>query len=309
MMRKRGFTLIELLVVIAIIAVLIALLLPAVQQAREAARRSQCKNNLKQIGLALHNYHDAMSVFPYAAEQTKNQTGFTMLLPYLDQAPLYNTLNFSAAMGKWFNNTTSGPTPATATVNLDAAKVRLNVLLCPSDNGNPTHSDDPTYYGCMTSGNSYKTTYGFVVTSPFTANPPTYWRNEAVGTRGMFGWNSNSQIRDVTDGTSNTVAVSETTLAVSNGTAPPWSCTDWVGGSGISFSYAPPNTWWLAPYGNPAPGIPGRLQSWAFAGSTHVGGLHVLMGDGGVRFLSQNINNTTFVQLSQIADGQVIGEF
>src|SRR5205823_7320640 len=105
----RGFTLIELLVVIAIIAVLVALLLPAVQQAREAARRSQCKNNLKQFGLALHNYHEMASRFPAAlvgsgrvapttvgvAPVTLNTTGWVMLLPYLDQMPAYNRYNFS----------------------------------------------------------------------------------------------------------------------------------------------------------------------------------------------------------------------
>src|SRR6188768_3507660 len=103
--RKSGFTLIELLVVIAIIAILIALLLPAVQQAREAARRTQCKNHLKQMGLALHNYHDAHQVFPpgatscipCAAYQTDGRTGHALyadILPYMDQAPLYNRLNW-----------------------------------------------------------------------------------------------------------------------------------------------------------------------------------------------------------------------
>ena len=110
----RAFTLIELLVVIAIIAVLIALLLPAVQQARESARRTQCKNNLKQIGLSLHNYHDVSNMFPYASGSAastvnnggaavmstyRNQTGWVLLLPYFDQAPLYNSINQSAAMG------------------------------------------------------------------------------------------------------------------------------------------------------------------------------------------------------------------
>src|SRR5688572_803295 len=105
----NGFTLIELLVVIAIIAVLIALLLPAVQQAREAARRTQCKNNLKQVGLALHNYHDSFNIFPfsvmgdgsceatYIPPRVTNARGWTMLLPYFDQAPLFNQYNSSNA--------------------------------------------------------------------------------------------------------------------------------------------------------------------------------------------------------------------
>src|SRR5581483_8700238 len=102
---KKGFTLIELLVVIAIIAILIALLLPAVQQAREAARRTQCKNNLKQLGLALHNYHDNFNTFPpggvNGTAATSNYQGWgwsIMLLPQIDQAPLYNQINFSLSM-------------------------------------------------------------------------------------------------------------------------------------------------------------------------------------------------------------------
>ena len=91
--RPRGFTLIELLVVIAIIAILIALLLPAVQQAREAARRSTCKNNMRQIGLALHNYHDTHGIFPLAFFQENGWTSSTMLLPFLEQTPLYTALN------------------------------------------------------------------------------------------------------------------------------------------------------------------------------------------------------------------------
>src|SRR5690606_27248796 len=153
--RRPGFTLIELLVVIAIIAILIALLLPAVQQAREAARRSQCKNNLKQMGLALHNYHDVAGQFPPALTHagdvatwpaalniTFNQstTGFTLLLPYLDQAPLYNQYNFNeasvpvaanglplAGTGNWQANV-----PATSTI--------LSVFLCPSDPAPLLHS-------------------------------------------------------------------------------------------------------------------------------------------------------------------------
>ena len=140
---KRAFTLIELLVVIAIIAILIALLLPAVQQAREAARRTQCKNNLKQIGLALHNYHDTASMFPYASNAAastvnsnasmplfKNQTGWVLLLPYFEQSALYGTIDHSAAMGRWRNGgskllASGGPTAA----NAAASAVKLVALL------------------------------------------------------------------------------------------------------------------------------------------------------------------------------------
>jgi prepilin-type N-terminal cleavage/methylation domain-containing protein len=129
MSRRRGFTLIELLVVIAIIAILIALLLPAVQQAREAARRTQCKNNLKQIGLALHNYHDAHDCFPFGWGGTRPATGspgysaISQLLPFFDQAPLYNTINFSL--------------PLTDPANDVPRRQELPILRCPSDFDNP----------------------------------------------------------------------------------------------------------------------------------------------------------------------------
>ena len=174
MLRRRAFTLIELLVVIAIIAVLIALLLPAVQQAREAARRSQCKNNIKQIGLALHNYHDTFSVFPYAemmgsgqaagvVANIRNQNGLVQLLPYLDQAPLYNTFNFSAPFGKYQVAGTAS-TVVVPAANLAASTTKLAVFTCPSDSGIATLDDDSTYYGCSTGATkSYKSSYQFSV--------------------------------------------------------------------------------------------------------------------------------------------------
>src|SRR5215213_6414670 len=129
---RRGFTLIELLVVIAIIAVLIALLLPAVQAAREAARRSQCVNNLKQLGIAMHNYHDVVGSFPTsfwrntrnvrgstATDGTNRHSWISMSLPYIEQTPLYNSMNFSLGVGE--------------RQNVTAAMTPINVLMCPSD--------------------------------------------------------------------------------------------------------------------------------------------------------------------------------
>ena len=132
--KARGFTLIELLVVIAIIAILIALLLPAVQQAREAARRTQCKNNLKQLGLAFHNYHDVTKTFPYGWELGQNlhlSSWGLMLLPYLDQAPLYNQFNTSLpAINE--ANAVGFQTPAILAQNLQVIKTPLTVFMCPS---------------------------------------------------------------------------------------------------------------------------------------------------------------------------------
>ena len=151
-MRKRGFTLIELLVVIAIIAILIALLLPAVQQAREAARRSQCRNNLKQLGLALMNYHESYNVFPPSYinggevrsygylpyGQIKNHTGYLLLLPYIDQQPMYNAIDFRFATGQADWRSRGG-----GQRQLQIEGKKLEVLRCPSD----ANFDDPHSYG------------------------------------------------------------------------------------------------------------------------------------------------------------------
>ena len=187
--RARGFTLIELLVVIAIIAILIALLLPAVQQAREAARRSQCKNNLKQLGLAMHTYHDVHLMFPLSemSHFTPNSvaydgTGFgwsAFILPFIDQAPLYNQFNFNV------------PIPGTTNQPLVANVVP--VAHCPSDTqarvrdrGIPS---DPAYV-------SAQSTASYVVS----CGP---WFGTLAQDNGVFlAENRCSRIRDVTDGTS-----------------------------------------------------------------------------------------------------------
>jgi len=326
--RRRAFTLIELLVVIAIIAILIALLLPAVQQAREAARRTQCKNNMKQLGLALHNYHDVFNMFPFASAVSTNTlttskmntTGLVMLLPYFEQAALYNSLNFSLPMGKW-NNNSGSVVPAPPAQNLVAATTKLPALLCPSDAGRPFQNDDATYYGCNTAGISYKTSYAFSVASnpgsDLTAGP--LWINEAQTTRPMFGIASNTSMRDITDGTSNSVAMAETVLNVYNGIGQTWSCVGHVSGASVYFrdlgtsGNLKLNDWttpagWLS-WGASNQSIPGTAISWASPSSTHTGGLQILLGDGSVRFLSENVSNVIVGQLGSIGDGKVIGEF
>ena len=328
--KRRAFTLIELLVVIAIIAVLIALLLPAVQQAREAARRTQCKNNLKQLGLSLHNYHDNYNRFPFGWSQPgyKNTTGISMLLPYFDQGPLYNTLNFSLPMGKWNNNTntpiaTPGPPSA---ANIAASRTKLPSRLCPTDNGNPFLSDNVNY-GCDQSGQSYLTSYGLSVDQ----QPGDYYAAGGVDTntyatkniraRPLFGSDSNAGLRDISDGSSNTVAAAETCLTVYNGDPQTWSCAEWVGGGMVYFDnggtsgngklndwYAPAS--WQA-WGGEAPsaGKPGRVISWASPSSMHTGGLQILLADGSVRFISENMSLVTVNSLAYIADGAVLGDF
>lgn len=304
MLRRRGFTLIELLVVIAIIAVLIALLLPAVQQAREAARRSQCKNNLKQMGLALHNYHEIASVFPYgemagggqggAPNTFMQQNGLVMLLPSIDQAPLYAMLNFSLPFGKY--NGGSAPVNTIVAPNLLAKSTKLAVFTCPSDAGAPFINDDPTYYGCGTSGVSYKTSYHLSVNQ---THLQPMWANIGRTVRPAFGGNSDSRMRDFVDGVSNTVMVCESVFECSSGRVSPWACVQHAG-TGVCLTQGinrfMPNTQTLVNYAYNA-------------SSAHVGGCHVLLGDGAVRFISQNINLTTLQNLAYIADGNVVGEF
>ena len=328
---RRGFTLIELLVVIAIIAILIALLLPAVQQAREAARRTQCKNNLKQIGLALHNYHDAFSIFPFStaadgysygnsAPQIKNHRGWVMLLPYFDQGPLYNQFNASVAAGHRTTGTGTLQGAAydagTNTGNALVVSKQLTMLLCPSDSGDPTYrAADDTYGISIAASNAgyygAKTSYDF---SNYADQWTTPWQSQNRDLRRMFGKDSNSRIRDITDGTSNSVMVVETTLEVYDGVTSAWGFSRHVG-SGVDLASSQSrkiNDWLCCAWGSPPnqqSNKPGRLGEWGTAGSVHTGGCQVLMGDGTVRFISENIDNTTRTRLAAISDGQPLGEF
>ena len=200
---RRGFTLIELLVVIAIIAVLIALLLPAVQSAREAARRGQCSNNLKQIGLGMHNYHSTHNSFPSGGTFAPLYATYTshwgtwsaqaLMLGYLEQTPVYNSANFSwgvaAGLGLQMNYTVS------ATI--------VNTFLCPSDGISPVRPANPaSLWNALI--NNYMASLG-----PDTAYQS--WANSGPDTPGVFtqGWKSYG-VQSITDGTSNTIAYGET---------------------------------------------------------------------------------------------------
>lgn len=339
-LRLRGFTLIELLVVIAIIAILIALLLPAVQQAREAARRTQCRNNMKQLGLALHNYHDTHNTFPgtyggtNAPWNTTDGGGWygwspmAMLLPYMDQAPLYNRADF----GRYWDTTT----PDNRTVN----RTVIPGLQCPSD----------TRSGAKPRADSGPCSYAF------SAGPVSSWD---VGTRkiGLVSFNSSIRIRDITDGTTNTIAASECKIGGNDGKRD----DTWINmeagdlttatGTGWNryFDSSPANiaairtyysactAAWTTSVANGDADDTGRF--WAAgrvawgpwfttlmppnpkgphcdndtsvttmtlknANSHHTGGVHTLMADGAVIFVSDNVDQGIWISSGTISNGE-----
>lgn len=325
--RRPGFTLIELLVVIAIIAILIALLLPAVQQAREAARRTQCKNNLKQIGLALHNYESVYGILPHAMWgngvipcTTNQDNGFgwmVSILPFIEQANLYQRINpqgqpgiFSAAMiAQFYPGATIIP----------GGETILAAYLCPSSalpQICPATYSVPGAPGGGAVPSQRATAVGYATSS---------YKAAGGSNSGDFGMMHKAcegggvRFRDVTDGLSNTIAVGESTYcstdvsAASRATVPPTQFRDWplwIGSGGQSDEAIRINGRYNSPIN--ARVSPNRMalavnDDNAF--SYHTGGAQFLLGDGSVRFISENIDTRTYDWLHDKRDGQALGEF
>ncbi|MCI0360686.1 MAG: DUF1559 domain-containing protein [Planctomycetaceae bacterium] len=236
--RSGGFTLVELLVVIAIIGVLVALLLPAVQAAREAARRTSCKNNMKQLGIALHNYHDTYRIFPSAtynhkacihtgifvgSSPTLSASGWVSALPFFEQTTVQSKYNLNGCVSHAVASGTGNPNPeagdAVANGNGLLATTKLPVFICPSD-PNPhfmtdTQANSQFYAIKVGSGlKGAKTNYDFHVNCHINCN---HWKTLANNLRNIFGENSDSGLHSVIDGTSSTFMIGETTLDVVNG--------------------------------------------------------------------------------------------
>jgi prepilin-type N-terminal cleavage/methylation domain-containing protein len=331
---RAAFTLVELLVVIAIIGVLVALLLPAVQVARESARRMSCSNNLKQLGIALHNYHDTYQRFPPAGinygwcltppaatnlpeNHRLNANGLAMMMPFYEQTGLFAQFHPNEPSSNAMHGNTGccGPNDAvepmigTAANNAIVARTRLKIFSCPSDKGDPWLPASSYYsIGDTTNlGIGAKTNYDFSVRLAYACYQWQTDRNSPTVSSQvrMFGENSTTRMNDVTDGTSNTVALCESTYDVYNGRCSPWAYRGWVQvGNDIGVSNGI-NNWIYPSIGLPGYKV-GRVGSWGWPGSLHANGCQVTMGDGSVRFVPQNADATVRLNMAAMMDGKYL---
>ncbi|MFM7071398.1 MAG: DUF1559 domain-containing protein [Planctomycetota bacterium] len=318
--RARGFTLVELLVVIAIIGVLVALLLPAVQAAREAARRTQCGNNLRQFAIAVHNYHDQQQVFPpshinymssykyQSYTPALNHSGMMLILPYIEQGNVSDRVDFKLPTGPSLYTSTQ----AVPAANEQVTAIKLKAFLCPSDNGPETIPPGPQYYG-QTNVEAARTNYDFSTWALYTLYGYSWgWINQNNQPELRFsGINAEASMRNLVDGSSNVVMLAETTRTVYNGYATAWGYRGWVmTGHDIAQNHGQGfgiNCW---VYGSTLTSRKyGRLGNWGLTGSLHPGGALFALGDASTRFISQTTDFAVLQQLGRVADGQPVGQY
>jgi len=333
MKRRAGFTLIELMVVIAIIAILVALLLPAVQQAREAARRTQCKNHLKQLALALHNYHDVHGQFPPSAVTSPCMTSVNHncwgrtdqsivfnspripwtfgVLPYLDQSPAYNKLNFvGLPMYAFLSGTVLEG-------NNRILEQGFSFYRCPTDSG-PDRKNATQIMGLTGVGRNPLV----LATLNYGANCGLHMLDEENSLSGVFGTNSSISTAKITDGTSNTIALAENLTGAVGDIRGTW-ISNGPSNASVYFSQAPNSASGdvhLPDAHCPTSAIPNQpcrvvvknhpLDDWfGAARSSHTGGVQVALADGSTHFISENISQEVWQNLGARNDGNVIGEF
>ncbi|MCA9116397.1 MAG: DUF1559 domain-containing protein [Planctomycetaceae bacterium] len=286
---RRGFTLIELLVVIAIIAILIALLLPAVQQAREAARTTSCRNNMKQLGLALHNYHDANLCFPLGS-LPNFVSGFTALLPYIEQGNTYNLYNFEADYSDAANTATlNQPIPSFLCPSMVLTRIVPDVAC--------NEIGSPSSYLLNEGTGSYM--------SPADGVFPLTWPGSGLP-------NSATRMASITDGSSNTLAAGETSYNHKSYVwAPaPYGCAARAGEQKLGYA-----RWGVGYPGAALGNTAGKLNDFTGTStpshytSMHTGSVNFLLTDGAVRTISENISTVTLNALSTRSGNEVVGEF
>ena len=323
----RAFTLIELLVVIAIIAILIGLLLPAVQKVREAAARMKCSNNLKQIGLALHNYHDTNGMFPPGETKSVHPDGgpadawASYILPYIEQDNVYKGVSKNL-LGYWGGYSYAGPNhadPVRRTHYQHSISV-IKTYQCPSSG----HSERGNIYGPAFSTNAF---YDDVGVLEYLAIGGSDRRGQAGSTQGMFYIDSKVKLTEIPDGTSNTMMVGESSgLTQGQRFNAYGGLTDnvvswnigWQGGGEftwavrtIAFPINGPYFW--CRYSETSPRYVGKCALDTIARSSlksnHSGGVNAVLGDGSVHFFRSSMDLNTLKNLADRADGNVLGNF
>lgn len=344
--RPKAFTLVELLVVIAIIGILIALLLPAVQAAREAARRAHCSNNLKQIGVALHNYHDAFKVFPPAmignGQTGSNQflikpfvlntTGWTLLLPFVEQQAAHDQYNFNVCSSSARAPGITSPVSGNDTMNVAVTSSRYTFLECPShDKAGEQRSNQAGTEDLYSMRNARRTSYLFCSGHFADMNSPyDNMLNRRLRNLGAFGGDGAARIDGVVDGTSNVIAVGESHGGPGHkidDNYGPWGLTGTgtccmgkfgvtnaentalIGvpiRSGTTYTSVEVGRYQInSAYDNDAQG---RSGPYTFR-SRHPGGAQFAFCDGSVHFLTETTDYGTLIRLALLADGEPVGEY